>query len=167
MDVLFRGLCELQIDDIPNESLTHGYPCLLRELDIPEESKGFFLMGYIAGSARSRLNVANLTMFNRPLNGNDIEIFSKVLGRQMDNILEKILEQENEKLIKKESVILEPQPGISGDYEEPSDEVENREVPLKTVAAIGKPEVEEEKFSFKISGKKKSSPTILGIPVHT
>ena len=167
MDVLLRGLCELQIDDMLAESLTHEYSGLLVELDIPEDSRSFFLMGYIAGSARSRLNASSLAISNRPLNGDEIEVFSDVLGRRINDILEKVLGQEIEKVTKEGSEIEEPRPEVSNEYEETPDEEDSDEVPLKTVATIGNLEVEEEKFSFKISGRKKSSPTILGIPVHT
>ncbi|MBL7079273.1 hypothetical protein ISS39_03000 [Candidatus Bathyarchaeota archaeon] len=165
MDVLLRGLCELQIDDFPDKSLTQEYSVLLMELGIPEESKRFFLMGYIAGSARSRLNASNLAMFNRPLNGDEIDVFSEVLGRRIDGILEKILNQEIEDYVKEGSVAEEPQPDVDSEYEEPPSEDDIEEVPLKTVATIGNLEIEEEKYRFKISGRKKSSPTILGIPV--
>ena len=74
MNALFRGLCELQIDDMPVESLTHDYSELIRELGIPEESRSFFLMGYVAGSARSRLNATSLAISNRALNGDEIEV---------------------------------------------------------------------------------------------
>ena len=167
MDVLLRGLCELQIDDMLAESLTHEYSGLLMELGIPEDSRSFFLMGYIAGSARSRLNASSLAISNRPLNGDEIEVFSDVLGRRINDILEKDLDQEIEKYTKEEREIEEPRPEVSNEYEETPDEEDSDEVPLKTVATIGNLEVEEEKFSFKISGRKKSSPTILGIPVHT
>ena len=167
MDVLLRGLCELQIDDMLAESLTHEYSGLLVELDIPEDSRSFFLMGYIAGSARSRLNASSLAISNRPLNGDEIEVFSDVLGRRINDILEKVLGQEIEKVTKEGSEIEEPRPEVSNEYEETPDEEDSDEVPLKTVATIGNLEIEEEKFSFKISGRKKSSPTILGIPVHT
>ena len=165
MDVLLRGLCELQIDCFPDKSLTQEYSGLLVELGIPEESKRFFLMGYVAGSARSRLNASSLAMFNRPLNGNEIVVFSDVLGRRIDGILEKILNQEIEDSAEDGSVAEEPQPDAEGEYEELTSEDDLEEVPLKTVATIGNLEVEEEKYSFKISGRKKSSPTILGIPV--
>ncbi len=167
MNALFRGLCELQIDDMPVESLTHDYSELIRELGIPEESRSFFLMGYVAGSARSRLNATSLAISNRALNGDEIEVFSEVMGRRMNDILEKILDQEIENFANEEIMIEAPRPEVSGEYEETFDEEEITEVPLKTVATIGEPEVEEEKFSFKISGRKKNASIILGIPVHT
>lgn len=166
MDVLLRGLCELQIDGFPDKSLTQEYSGLLRELGVPEESKRFFLMGYVAGSARSRLNASSLAMFNRPLNGDEIEVFSEVLGRRMEDILEQIFHQEICDYAKEESVVEEPQPDVGTEYEEPPSEDDIEDVPLKTVATIGNLEVEEEKYSFNTSGRKKSSPTILGIPVH-
>ena len=165
MDVLLRGLCELQIDGFPDKSLTQEYSDLLMELGVPEESKRFFLMGYVAGSARSRLNASSLAMFNRPLNGGEIEIFSEVLGRRMEDILEQMLIQEISNYANEESVVEEPQPDVGIEYEEPPSEDDIEDVPLKTVASIGNFEIEEEKFSFNISGRKKSSPTILGIPV--
>ena len=125
-------------------------------------------MGYIAGSARSRLNASSLAMSNRPLNGDEFEVFSEVLGRRMNEILEKILEYGIENMVEERVEIEEPRPEVSGEYEEePPDEEESEKVPLRAVATIGEPEVEEEKFSFKTSGRKKSAPTILGIPVHT
>ena len=166
MDVLFRGLCELQIDDFLDKSLTQEYSGLLVELGIPEESKRFFLTGYVAGSARSRLNASSLAMFNRPLNGDEINVFAEVLGRRIEGILEKILNQEIEDYAKEEIVAEEPQPEVGSEDEEPPSEDDIEEVPLKTVATIGNLKVEEEKFSFNISGRKKPSPTILGIPVH-
>jgi len=166
MNVLLRGICELQIDDMLDNSLIQEYSGLLKELDIPEESRGCFLTGYIAGSARSRLNASSLAMSNRPLNGDEIEVFSEVLGRRMEDILEKILIQKIDDYAKEESVAEEPQPDVGSEYEEPPSEGDIGEVSLKTVATIGNLEVEEEKFSFNISGRKKSSPTILGIPVH-
>ena len=167
MEVLLRGLCELQIDDILDKSLTQEYLGLLMELGIPEDSRSFFLMGYIAGSARSRLNASSLAMSNRPLNREEIEVFSDVLGRRINDILEKVLDQEIENYATEESGIEEPRFEASNEYEETPDEEDIDEVPLKTVATIGNLEVEEEKFSFKISGRKKTAPTILGIPVHT
>ena len=168
MDVLFRGLCELQIDDMQDESMIVEYSGLLTELGIPEESMRGFLMGYIAGSARSRLNANSLAMSNRPLNRREIEVFSEVLGRRMNEILGKVLEHGIENLVKEGVGVEEPRPEVGGEYEEePPDEGVSEEVPLRAVATIGEPEVEEEKFSFKTSGRKKSSPTILGIPVHT
>ena len=136
------------------------------ELGVPEESKRFFLMGYVAGNARSRLNASSLAMFNRPLNGNEIDVFSEILGRRIDGILENILDQEIEDSAEEGSVAEEPQPDVEGEYEEPPSEGDIEEVSLKTVATIGNLEIEEEKYSFKISGKKKFSPTILGIPVN-
>ncbi len=136
------------------------------ELGVPEESKSFFLMGYVAGSARSRLNASSLAMFNRPLNGDEIEVFSEILGRRMEDILEKILIQKIDDYAKEESVAEEPQPDVGTEYEEPPSEDDIGEVSLKTVATIGNLEVEEEKFSFNTSGRKKSSPPIFGIPVH-
>ena len=165
MDVLLRGLCELQIDGFPDKSLTQEYSGLLVELGIPEESKRFFLMGYVAGGARSRLNASSLAMFNRPLNGNEIDVFTEVLGRRIDGILEKILDQEIEGFVEEGSLAEAPQPDVECEFEEPPGEDDIEEVSLKTVATIGNLEVEEEKYSFKISGRKKSSPTILGIPV--
>ena len=85
----------------------------------------------------------------------------------MNDILGNVLEQDIENLAKEESGIEEPRPEVGGEYEETPDEEKNEKVPLRTVATIGNPEVEEGKFSFKISGRKKSAPTILGIPVHT
>ncbi len=167
MDVLIRGLCELQIDDLLDESMIHEYSGLLMELAIPEEARSCFLMGYIAGCARSRLNASSLSMSNRPLNGGEIEVFSGVLGRRMDEILGRVLDQGIENLAKEESGVGEPRPEVGGEYEEAPDEEESEEVPLRTVATIGNLEVEEGKFSFKVSGRKKSAPTILGIPVHT
>jgi hypothetical protein len=155
MDVLLRGLCELQIDEMLDESMIQEYSGLLVELGIPEEARSGFMMGYIAGRARSRLNASSLTIYNRPLKGEEIEVFSEVLGRRMDEILGKVLDQGIEKRVKEESGVEEPPP-------EGSDEG-----PLRSVATIGSLEVEEGKFSFKASGRKKSSPTILGIPVHT
>lgn len=165
--MLLRGLCEIQIDGMLTESLAHEYSGLFRELDIPEESRSFFLMGYFAGSARSRLNASSLTMSNRPLNGDEIEVFSEILGRRMKDILGKVLEQEKENITREERGIEEPRPEVGGEFEETPDEEENEEVPLRTVATIGDSVVEEGKFSFKITGRKKSAPTILGIPVHT
>ena len=167
MDVVLRGLSELQIDDMLAQSLIHEYSGLLRELGIPEESRRFFLMGYVAGSARSRLNATSLAMSNRPLNGNEIEVFSEVIGRRMNDILEKLLDQGIENYAKEETVIDESLPEASGEYEETLYEEKTTEIPLKTVATIGNLEVEEEKFSFKISGRKKNAPTILGVPIHT
>ena len=166
MDVLLRGLCELQIDGFPDKSLTHEYSGLLMELGIPEESKRFFLMGYVAGGDRSQLNASSLAMFNRPLNGNEIDVFTEVLGRRIDCILEKILDQAIEDSAEEGSLAEAPQPDVHSEYEEPPGEDDIDEVSLKTVATIGNIEVEEEKYSFKISGRKKSSPTILGIPVN-
>ncbi len=60
------------------------YSVLLTELGIPEESRSCFLRGYIAGNTRSRLNTSSLAISNRPLNRGEIEIFSEVLGRRMD-----------------------------------------------------------------------------------
>ena len=42
MDVLFRGLCELQIDDFQYESMVQEYAGLHTALDIPEESRNCF-----------------------------------------------------------------------------------------------------------------------------
>jgi len=165
MDVLLRGLCELQIDGFHDKSLTQEYSGLLMELGIPEESKRLFLMGYIAGAARSRLNASSLAMFNRSLNGDEIDVFTEVLGRRIDGILENILNQEIEDSAEEGSVAEEPRPDVESGYEEPPSEDDVEEVSLKTVATIGNLEAEEEKYSFKISGRKKSSPTILGIPV--
>jgi hypothetical protein len=165
MNVLLRGLCERQIDDMLNNSLIQEYSRLLEELDIPEESMSKFLMGYLAGCIRSKLNASSLVISNRPLNGDEIEIFSKILGRRMDDLLEKIFDNEIKKYAKEGGVIEEPQLEVGSEYEEASDEEEKQEVPLRAVATIGNLEVEEEKFSFKISGRKKSKPTILGIPV--
>ena len=162
MDVLLRGLGEQLIDDMLGYSLIQEYSELLKELNIPEESMDCFLMGYIAGSARTRLNACSLTISNRTLNGDEIEVFSEILGRRMDDLLENIFDHEIENYAKEESAIEEPRLAVSREYEEKIEEV-----PLKTVAAIGKPEVEEEKFSFKISGRKKSPHSILGIPVHS
>ncbi len=167
MDVLLRGLCERQIDDMLDKSMIQEYSGLLRELDIHEESRRCFLTGYIAGSARSRLNASSLAMSNRPLNGDEIEVFSEILGRRMADILGKMLDQEIENLVKEGIVIEEPRLEVSSEHEENSHEEEIEEVSLRTVATIGNLGVEEEKFSFKISGRKKNSPTILGIPVHT
>ncbi len=168
MDVLLRGLCELQIDEMLDKSMIQEYSGLLMELGIPDESRSCFLMGYIAGSARSRLNASSLAMSNRPLNGGEIEVFSEVLGRRMDEILGKVLDQGIEKRVKEGSGVEEPRPEVGGDYEEePPDEERSEEVPLRTVATIGNLEGDEGKFSFKVSGRKKSAPTILGIPVHT
>ena len=168
MDVLLRGLFELQIDDMQDESMIQEYSVLLTELGIPEESRSCFLRGYIAGSTRSRLNASSLAMSNRPLNGEEIEVFSEVLGRRMDEILEKILDRGIENLVKEGKGVEGPRPEVSGEYEgETPHEEESEEIPLRTVATIGNLGVEEEKFSFKTSGTKKSSPTILGIPVHT
>jgi len=168
LDVLLRGLFELQIDDMQDESMIQEYLGLLTELGIPEESRSCFLRGYIAGSTRSRLNASSLAMSNRPLNGEEIEVFSEVLGRRMDEILEKILDQGIENMTKERKGIEEPRPEVRDEYEEETpDEEDSGEVPLRTVATIGNREDEEEKFSFKTSGRKKSAPTILGIPVHT
>lgn len=168
MDVLLRGLCELQIDEMLDKSMIQEYSGLLMEMGIPDESRSCFLRGYIAGSARSRLNASSLAMSNRPLNEGEIEVFSEVLGRRMDEILGKVLDQGIEKRAKEGRSVEEPRPEVGGDYEEePPDEKGSEEVPLRTVATIGNLEVEEGKFSFKVSGKKKSPPTILGIPVHT
>ncbi len=164
MDVLLRGICELQIDDMLDNSLIQEYSGLLMELDIPEESRGCFLTGYIAGSARSRLNASSLAISNRPLNGDEIEVFSEIIGRRMDDILGIILDQEIENYAKEGSEIEQPRLEASSEYEENSNE---EEILLRNVATIGNTEVDEEKFSFQISGRKKSSPTILGIPVHT
>jgi len=169
MDVLLRGLCELQIDEMLDESMIQEYSGLLmEELGIPEEARSGFMMGYIAGRARSRLNANSLAIYNRPLKGEEIEVFSEVLGRRMDEILGKVLDQGIEKRAKEESGVQEPRPEASGEYgEEPPVEEGSDEVQLRTVAMIGNLEVEEGKFSFKASGRKKSAPTILGIPVHT
>ena len=166
MDVLLRGLCELQIDKMLDESLIHEYSALLKEMDIPEESRSCFLKGYVAGRARTNLNASSLAMFNRSMNGDEIDVFSEVLGRRIDDILGKVLDHEIEKLANEEKVIEEPQPEVNGEYEESSEEEGIEEVPLQTVATIGDKEAEGEKFSFKISGKKTTSPTILGIPVN-
>ena len=193
MNVLLRGLCERLIDDMLDNSLIQEYSGLLKELDIPEESRGCFLMGYMAGIARSRLNACSLTISNRALNGDEIEVFSEILGRRMDDLLENIFDHEIENYAKEVSVIEEPRLAVSREFEETSNEekieeiplktvatigkpkVEEEkfsdekieEIPLKTVATIGKPKVEEEKFSFKISGRKKSPHSILGIPVRS
>jgi len=166
MDVLLRGLCELQIDGFHDKSLTQEYSGLLTELGVPEESKRLFLMGYVAGVARARLNASSLAMFNRSLDGNEIDVFTEVLGRRIDGILEKILDQEIEDSAEEGSLSGVPRPDVEGEYEEPPGEDDIEEVSLKTVATIGNLEAEEEKYSFKISGRKKSSPTILGIPVN-
>lgn len=100
MDVLLRGLCELQIDEMLDKSMIQEYSGLLMELGIPDESRSCFLRGYIAGSARSRLNASSLAMSNRPLNEGEIEVFSEVLGRRMDEILGKVLDQGIEKRAK-------------------------------------------------------------------
>ncbi len=162
MDVLLRGLCERLIDDMLENSLIQEYSGLLKELDIPEESRGCFLMGYIAGSARSRFNACSLTISNRALNGDEIGVFSEILGRRMGDLLENIFDHGIEIYVKEESASEEPRLAVSREYEEKIEEI-----PLKTVAAIGNLEVEEEKFSFKISGRKKAPHSILGIPVHT
>jgi hypothetical protein len=167
MGVLLRGLCEQQIDDMLDNTLSQEYSSLFDELGISEESRSCFLMGYIAGRSRSRLNSSSLAMYNRPLKGKEIELFTEIIGRRMENILDRVLNQEIEKYAKIESVIEEPQPVISNENEENLDKEEVEEIPLKTVATIGNLEVEEEKFSFKISGRKKATPTILGIPVRT
>ena len=69
------------------------YSGLLTELGIPKESISCFLRGYITGCTPSRLNASSLAMSNRPLNGEEIEVFSEVLGKRMDEILEKILDR--------------------------------------------------------------------------
>ena len=166
MDVLIRGLCEQQIDDMIGETLSQEYSSLFDELEISEESRSCFLMGYISGRSRSRLNSSSLAMYGRPLEGGEINLFAEIIGRRMEDILDRVLNQEIEKYAKIESVIVEPQPVISTEYEESLDEEEAEEIPLKAVATIGNLEVEEEKFSFKISGRKKATPTILGIPVR-
>ena len=167
MDVLLRGLCERQIDDMLDDSLIQEYSGLLKELDIPEESRSCFLTGYLAGSARSRLNACSLAISNRPLNGDEIEVFSEILGRRMEDLLENIFDHEIENYAKEESVTEEPRLAVTREYEETSNEEKIDEVPLKTVATIGNQEGEEKKFSFKISGRKKAPHSILGIPVHT
>jgi len=164
MDVLLRGLCEQQIDDTLGETLSEEYSSLFHELDISEESRRCFLMGYIAGRTRSRLNSSSLAMYGRPLEGEEIDLFAEIIGRRMEDILDRVLNDEIEKYAKMESVVEEPQPeAITEEKENLEEEME--EIPLKTVATIGNLEVEEEKFSFKISGRKKATPTILGIPV--
>jgi hypothetical protein len=168
MDILFRGLCELQIDNIQDESMIQEYSGLLTELGIPEELMSCFLMGYIAGSARSQLNASSLAISNRPLNKGEFEVFSEVLGRRMNEILGKMLEHGIENLVEEGGGIEEPRPEVSGENEEEApDKEESEKVPLRAVATIGEPEVGTEKFSFKKSGRKKAAPTILGIPVHT
>jgi len=167
MDVLLRGLCERLIDDMLENSLIQEYSGLLKELDIPEESRGCFLMGYIAGSARSRFNACSLTISNRALNGDEIEVFSEILGRRMGDLLENIFDHGIENYAKEESASEEPRLAATRGYAEDSNEEKIEEIPLKTVAAIGNLEVEEEKFSFKISGRKKAPHSILGIRVHT
>ena len=166
MDVLLRGLCERQIDDMLDKSLIQEYSGLLKELGIPEESRSSFLMGYIAGSARSQLNACSLTMSNRPLNGDEIEVFSEVLGRRMGDLLENIFDQEIESYTKEEIVIEEPRLSDSREYED-SNEEKFEEVPLKTVVTIGNQEADEEKFSFQVSGRKKAPHSILGVQVQT
>ena len=166
MNVLLRGLCERQIDDMLDNSLIQEYSGLLEGLDIPEESRSCFLTGYIAGIARSQLNTCSLAISNRPLNGEEIEVFSEILGRRMDDLLENIFDHGVENYAKEGSVIEDPRHAGSSEYEESSNEEKIVEVPLKTVATIGNLEDEEEKFSFKISGRKKSPNSILGIPVH-
>jgi len=165
MDVLLRGLCEQQIDDTLGETLSEEYFSLFHELDISEESRRCFLMGYIAGRTRSRLNSSSLAMYGRPLEGEEIDLFAEIIGRRMDGILDRVLNDEIVKYAKIESVVEEPQPEAITEQEENLDEEELEEIPLKTVATIGNLEVEEERFSFKISGRKKATPTILGIPV--
>jgi hypothetical protein len=165
MDVLLRGLCEQQIDDLLDDTLSQEYSSLFDELSITEESRSCFLMGYIAGRSRSRLNSSSLAMYNRPLKGEEIDLFAEIIGRRMEDILDRVLNQENEKYAKIENVIEKPQPEISTEYEEILDEEEVKEIPLKTVTTIGNLGVEEKKFSFKINGRKKATPTILGIPV--
>jgi hypothetical protein len=155
MDVLLRGLCEQQIDDLLDDTLSQEYSSLFDELSITEESRSCFLMGYIAGRSRSRLNSSSLAMYNRPLKGEEIDLFAEIIGRRMEDILDRVLNQENEK----------PQPEISTESEDNLDEEEVKEIPLKTVTTIGNLEVEEKKFSFKINGRKKATPTILGIPL--
>ena len=62
----------------------------------------------------------------------------------------------------------EPRPEVRNEGEEETPlEEKSGEVPLRAVGTIGEPEVEEGKFSFQTSGRKKSSPTMLGIPIHT
>ncbi len=168
MDVLLRGLCERQIDDILDNALIQEYSGLLNELNIPEESKSCFLMGYIAGKARSRLNACSLAMSNRPLNGDEINGFSEVLGRRMEDLLENIFDHEIQNYAKEGSVDEEPRLAASRVNEENLDEDKIEEVPLKTVATIRKQEEEvEEKFSFNRSGREKSPHAILGIPVRS
>ncbi len=167
MEVLLRGLCERQIDHMLEDSMIQEYSGLLKELDIPEESWSCFLTGYLAGSARSRLNASSLAISNRPLNRDEIEVFSEILGRRMEDLLENIFDREIENYAKEESVIEEPRLAESKEYDETSNEEKIDEVPLKTVATIGNQEGEEKKFSFKISGRKRAPHSILGIPVHT
>ena len=167
MDVLLRGLCERLIDDMLENSLIQEYSGLLKELDIPEDSRGCFLMGYIAGSARSRFNACSLTISNRALNGDEIGVFSEILGRRMGDLLENIFGHGIVNYAKEESASEEPRLAATRGYAEDSREEKIEEIPLKTVAAIGNLEVEEEKFSFKISGRKKAPHSILGSPVHT
>jgi hypothetical protein len=165
MDVLLRGLCEQQIDDMLDETLSEEYSSLFEELEISEESRSCFLMGYIAGRSRSRLNSSSLAMYGRPLEGGEIDLFAEIIGRRKEGILDRVLNQEIEKYAKMESVVVEPQDTIITKYEEDLDEEEVEEIPLKTVATIGNLEEEKKKFSFKTSGRKKANPTILGIPV--
>jgi hypothetical protein len=165
MDILLRGLCEQQIDDLLDETLSQECSRLFDELSISEESKSYFLIGYIAGRSRSRLNLSSLTMYNRPLEIEEIDMFTEIIGRRMENILNIVLNQEIEKHAKIEDAIEGSQPGIHSEYKDNIDDEEVEEIPLKTMATIGNL-MEEEKFSFKISGKKKATPTILGIPVQ-
>ena len=154
MDVTLRGFWELQINDMLDNPLIQEYLGLLKNLDIPEESRSSFLIGYLAGRTRSRLNACSFAMSNRPLNRDEIEVFSEILGRRRDYILGKILDQGIENHVKEGSGIEEPRLNVFSEDEENSNEEKFEEVPLKTVATIGNPESEEVRFSFKISGKK-------------
>ncbi len=64
-------------------------------------------------------------------------------------------------------MIEEPRLSVTGEYEEASNEEKIDKVFLETGVTIGNLEVEEKKFSFKMSRRTKALHSILWIPVHT
>jgi hypothetical protein len=83
MDALLRGICEKYIDELIEPAQVSKLFNLVEILDIPNELRMNFVLGYLLGSLNSHLESYCLAILNRLPSNEEINSMHSILKRRM------------------------------------------------------------------------------------